>query len=141
MQSQTSNDTLGTANPGKTTTVPATSQEMQEAIKALLMFGNPPEQATPDLDDNEILMPITGPQNQDVPPVPPALPVVNLLNNPEDAIAPKPGTVLGVAIKTDQTDNNPNVDDQPLETANEDNQADDKNVKKKTFVTKDCGLK
>ena len=77
VQSQTSNDTLGTTNPVKTTTVPATLQEMQEVIKALLLLGNPPEQGTSDLDDNETLMLITGPQNQDVPPVHPAPPVVN----------------------------------------------------------------
>ena len=99
----------------------------------------PPEQAAPDLDDNEILMPIVGPQNQNAEPLPPALPVMNLPNNPEDVTTPKPGTVLGIAIKTGQTDNTPNADDQPNDA--DDKQTDDKNVKKETFVTKEYGLK
>lgn len=99
----------------------------------------PPEQAAPDLDDNEILMPIVGPQNQNAEPLPPALPVMNLPNNPEDVTTPKLGTVLGIAIKTGQTDNTPNADDQPDDA--DDKQTDDKNVKKKTFVTKEYGLK
>ena len=101
----------------------------------------PIEQAAPDLDDNEILMPIVGPQNQNAEPLPlpPALPVMNIPNNPEDVTTPEPGTVLGIAIKTDQTNNTPNADDQPDDA--DDKQTDDKNVKKKTFVTKEYGLK
>ena len=141
MQSQSQNDTHDTTNPGKTTTVPATSQETQEAIKALLLLGNPPKQATPDLDDNAILMLILAPQDQDAHCTPPALPIVNQLDIPDDAAAHKPGTILGVAIKTDKVDNTADADDQPPEIVDDDTKTDDKNVKKKTFVTKEYGLK
>ena len=80
-------------NPVKTTTIPATSQETQEAIKALLMLGNPPKQAALDPDDNEILMSIVTTQEQEVHPIPPALPAVNLPDNPDEAAAHKPVTV------------------------------------------------
>ena len=68
---------METVNPtpqAETTTVPATSQETQEAIEALLMLGNPPEQATPDQDENKVLMPIAGPQQFNLEPLPPAPP-------------------------------------------------------------------
>ena len=80
-------------NPVKTTTIPATSQETQEAIEALLMLGNPPKQAAPDPDENETLMLIVTTQEQEAHPIPPALPAVNLLDNPDEAAAHKPGTV------------------------------------------------
>ena len=97
------------------------------------MLGNPPEQAVPDPDDNAILMPIAAPHDQDVHPVPPALPNVDLPDNPDDAGKEqhKPGTVLGVAIKTDNADNTPDADDQPLEIDNDETKPDDKNLKKK----------
>ena len=131
MQTLSQSDIHDTTNPGKTTTIPATSQETQEAIAALLMIGNPPEQAAPDTDDNEILMPITAPQEQDIHPVPPALPVVNLPDNPDEAVEHEPGTALGVAIKTDNVDNTPDADDQPPEINDDATKPDDKNVKKK----------
>ena len=134
------------ANPttdSETITVPATSHETQDAIEALLLLGNPPEESLPDLENNEILMPITKPQQTD-----PEL----LLNVPSDAnppippeplgAVPKPGTLLGVAVKTDQNENPTVTDDQPNDADdNGDPQTDDKNGKKKTFVTKEYGLK
>ena len=141
VQTQSQSDTHDKTNPGKTTTIPVTSQESQEAIKALLMLGNPPEQAAPDPDKNEILMSIAAPQEQDIHPVPPALPVVNLPDNPDEAVEHEPGTALGVAIKTDNVDNTPDADDQPQEIDDDATKLDDKNVKKKTFVTKEYGLK
>ena len=48
---------------------------------------------------------------------------------------------LGVAIKTDNVDNTPDADDQPLEIDDDDTKLDDKNVKKKTFATKEYRLK
>ena len=76
LQMETANHTP----QAETTTVPGTSQETQEAIKALLMLGNPPEQATPDQDENEVLMPIAGPQQFNLEPLPPAPPEVNPTN-------------------------------------------------------------
>ena len=97
------------------------------------MLGNPPEQAVPDPDDNAILMLIAAPHDQDVHPVPPALPNVDLPDNPDDAGKEqhKPGTVLGVAINTDNADNTPDAVDQPLEIDNDETKPDDKNLKKK----------
>ena len=86
-----------------------------------------------------VLMPIAGPLNQNAEPLPPALPLMNQPNIPDNVTTPQPGSVLGVTIKTDQTNNDLNADDQPNEV--NDNQPDDKNVKKKTFVTKEYGLK
>ena len=143
-----------TAN-SKTITVPATSSETQDAIEALLLLGNPPEEPLPDLEDNEILMPISKPQQTD----PELLPNVPSDANPPIppeplGAAPKPGTLLGVAVKTDQNENptvtddhpddeNPTVaDDQPDDADdNGDPQTEGKNGKKKTFVTKEYGLK
>ena len=139
----------------ETITVPATSHETQEAIEALLLLGNPPEEALPDLEDNKILMPITKPQQTD----PELLPNVPSDANPPIppeplGAVPKPGTLLGVAVKTDQNENptvtddqpddeNPTVtDDQPDDADdNGDPQTEGKNGKKKTFVTKEYGLK
>ena len=136
VQTLSQSDTHDTTNPGKTTTIPVTSQETQEAIEALLMFRNPPKQAAPDPDDNEILMPIAASHEQDTHPAPPALLVVNLLDNPDEAVEHEPGTVLGVAIKTDNFDNTSDADDQPPEMDDDNTEPDEKNVKKKTFVTK-----
>ena len=55
---------------------------------------------------------------------------------------PKPGTLLGVAVKTDQNENLTITEDQPNDADdNGDAQSDDKNGKKKTFVTKEYRLK
>ena len=97
------------------------------------MLGNPPKQAAPDPDGNAILMPIAAQPDQDAHPIPPVPPNVDLPDNPEDAGNEhhKPGTVLGVAIKTDNADNVPDMDDQPLETDDTETKPEDKNLKKK----------
>ena len=59
-EGQTKN--VNTTTDSETTTVPATSRETQDTIKALLLLGNPPEESLPGLEDNEVLMPIAGPQ-------------------------------------------------------------------------------
>ena len=56
----------------ETTTVPATSQETQDAIEALLLLGNPPEQSLPSLEENKALMLIAGPQQPNIEPLPDA---------------------------------------------------------------------
>ena len=74
---------METAHPTpqtETTTVPATLQETQEAIEVLLMLGNPPEQENPDQDKNAALMPIAGPQQISLEPLPPAPLEVNPTN-------------------------------------------------------------
>ena len=127
----------------KTITVPATSHETQDTIDALLLLGNPPEESVPGLEDNEVLMPIAGPQQ----PNPELLPDVPSEANPPNppkppGAGPKPGTLLGVAVKTDQSENPTITEDQPDDADdNDDSQMDDKNGKKKTFVTKEYGLK
>ena len=124
----------------ETTTVPATSHETQDAIEALLLLGNPPEQSLPGLEENEVLMPIAGPQQPNLEPLP-DVPTEANPPNPSGAV-PRPGTLLGVAIKTDQGDNPTATEDQPDDADdNDDTQMDDKNGKKKTFVTKEYGLK
>ena len=138
-QTKTVNSTMNS----KTTTVSATSRETQDAIEALLLLGNPPEESVPGLEDNEVLMPIARPQQID-----PEL----LLDVPSDAnpsnppeplgAVPKPGTLLGVAVKTDKNENSIVTEDQPDDADDNGNsQTDDKNGKKKTFVTKEYGLK
>ena len=72
MEAQTK--TVDTTPDVETTMVPATSQETQDAIEALLLLGNPPEQALPDLDENEALMPIAGPQQPNIELLPDASP-------------------------------------------------------------------
>ena len=127
----------------ETTTVPATSHETQDAIDALLLLGNPPKASLPGLEENKVLMPITRPQ-QAGPELLPNVPSdANLPIPPEHLGAiPKPGTLLGVAVKTDQNENPTVTDDQPNDADdNGDSQTDDKNGKKKTFVTKEYGLK
>ena len=99
-----------------------------------------PEQSLPGLEENEALMPIAGPQQSNIELLPDASLEANPTNPP--GTAPRPGTLLGVAIKTDQGDNPTTTEDQ-LDDAddNNDNQREDKNGKKKTFVTKEYGLK
>ena len=119
----------------ETTTVPAISQTTQDAIEALLLLGNPPEQSLPGLDKNKALMPIAGPQQPKIELLPDASPEENPTNptNPP-GMAPRPGTLLGVAIKTDHGDNPTATEDQ-LDDAddNDDNQRDDKNRKKENI--------
>ena len=139
MEVQTENVNITTDS--ETTTVPATSRETQDAIEALLLLGNPLEESLPGLEDNKILMPIAGPQQ----PNPELLPGVLAEANPPNppGAGPKPGILLGVAIKTDQG-NNPTTTEDQLDGADDDNnntKMDDKNGKKKTFVTIEYGLK
>ena len=56
--------------PQVTSTIPATLQETREAIEALLLLGEPPEQAHLDEDDNANLMPIIGGNKAEMDPVP-----------------------------------------------------------------------
>ena len=85
-------------------------------------------------------MPIAGPQQPNIEPFPDASLEANPTN--PQGMAPRPGTLLGVAIKTDQGDNPTTTEDQPNDADdNDDNQMDDKNGKKKTFVTKEYGSK
>ena len=122
-----------------TTTVPATLQETQEAI-ALLLLGNPPEQELPEGEDNTVLMPIVGPNGTNLEPVPLVPPDMNPVN-PVKTV-PKPGTLLGIVIKTDQSNNPAPMEDQPDEVKeHNDDQTDDTDTKKKTFITKEYGLK
>ena len=127
----------------ETITVPATSCETQDVIDALLLLGNPTEESLPGLEDNEVLMPITRPQQTDPELLPSVPPDANPPIPPEPLGAvPKPGTLLGVAVKTDQNENLTVTEDQPNDADdNGDSQTDDKNGKKKTFVTKEYGMK
>ena len=88
-------------------------------------------------------MPIAGPQQPNPEPLPDVHSEANPPNPPKPPGAgPKPGTLLGAAIKTDQGDNPTATEDQPDDADdNEDPQMDDKNGKNKTFVTKEYGLK
>ena len=129
---------VNTTTDSEKTIVPATSRETQDAIDALLLLGNPPEESVPGLEDNEVLMPIARPQQPnpelllDVPsdanpPNPPKLP----------GAGPKPGTLLGVAVKTDQSKNLTITEDQPDDADDNGNsQTDDKNGKKKHLLPK-----
>ena len=131
---------VNTTPNSETTTVPATSQETQDIIEALLLLGNPSEQSLPGLEENKAVMPIAGPQQPNIEPLPDASLEANPTN--PQGTAPRPGTLIGVAIKTDQGDNPTATEDQPDDADdNDDNQTDDKNGKKKTFVTKEYGLK
>ena len=119
-EGQTKN--VNTITGSETTTVPATSRETQDAIEALLLLGNPPEESLPGLEDNEVLMPIAGPQQPNPEPLPDVLSEVNPPNPPKTPGAgPKPGTLLGVAIKTDQGDNPTATEDQPDDADDNDN--------------------
>ena len=99
------------------------------------------EESLPGLEDNEVLMPIAG-QQQPNPELFTDVPTEANPPNPPGA-GPKPGTLLGVAIKTDQGNNPIATEDQldGVDDDNDDTQMDDKNGKKKTFVTKEYGLK
>ena len=61
-----------------TSTVPATSQETREAIKALLLLSEPPNQAHFDEDNNANLMPIVGGNKASADPLP-AVPPSHLM--------------------------------------------------------------
>ena len=141
MEGQTKNVNITTDS--ETTTVPATSCETQDVIDALLLLGYPPEESVPGLEDNEVLMPIGRPQQPNPELLPDIPSEANPTNPPKPPEAvPKPGTLLGVAVKTDHSENPTITEDQPDDADdNDDSQTDDKNGKKKTFVTKEYGLK
>ena len=106
------------------------------------MLGEPPDQAHLDEDDNANLMPIVGGNKAGADPVPavPPLPDENhtTIANP----APEPGTVLGVAIKTDVVNNPTPSTDEPYNTKESgDTRLENQGAKKKTFITKEYGLK
>ena len=139
----------------KTITTPAMTQETQDAIDALLLLGtigvppNPPV----DPEDNKILMPIGGNSlaaDDTLPATNKATPTGVAVNTPQV------GSVLGVAIKNDtmdepdaqepnnkQTENDntnlENKDNANIDRANQNNNIKDN--KKKTFVTRQFGLK
>ena len=135
-EGQTTN--VNTTTNSETTTVPATSRETQDAIEALLLLGNPLEESLPGLEDNKVLMQIAGPQQPNPEPLPNVHSEANPPNPPKPSGAgPKPGTLLGVAIKTDQGNNPTTTGDQPDDADdNEDSQTDDKNGKKKHLLPK-----
>ena len=135
-------------SPQRTITTPAMTQETQDAIDALLLLGTLGVQPNPTMnpDDNEMLMPIGGnniPVEVVLPENDGATPAEETTKNP------KVGTVLGVAVKSDnlneldapepdhqeQTNDGPdpknndnvNVDEDHPNSKNKDN-------KKKTFV-------
>ena len=56
---------------------------------------------------------------------------------------PKPGTLLGVAIKTDHVDNPTTLTEDETDDTQEtvDMQTENLDTKKKTFITKEYGLK
>ena len=141
MEGQTK--TVNSTTNSETTTVPATSHETQDAIEALLLLGNPPEESVPGQEDNELLMPTARPQQIDPELLPDVPSDANPSNPPKPLGAvPKPGTLLGVAVKTNQNENSTATEDQPDDADdNGDSQTADKNGKKKTFVTKEYGLK
>ena len=100
------------------------------------MLGNPPEQELPEEEDNAALMHIVGPNETNLEPVPP----VPLDMNPVDPVktVPKPGTLLGIVIKTDHSNNPTPMEDQTDEAKEpNDDQTDDTDTKKKTFITKE----
>ena len=56
--------------------------------------------------------------------------------------APKPGALLGTAITIEHSNNPPAMEDNTDETKKpDDNQTDETDTKKKTFITKEYGLK
>ena len=134
---------VNTTIDSETITVPATSHETQNVIDALLLLGNPPEESVPLLEDNKVLMPIAGPKQHNPEQLPDVPSEANPPNPPKPPGAgPKPGTLLGVAVKTDQSENPTITEDQPDDADDNDNsQMDDKNGKKKTFLTKEYELK
>ena len=79
---------------------PATPQETQDAIEALLLLGTigiPPPPPEDNTDDNAVLMPIGGNRVTDDSNITNSVPK----RASTDLNPPKPGTVLGVAVKTD----------------------------------------
>ena len=139
-----------------TITRPATTHETQDAIEALLLLGTmgtPPPQPEDNVEVNEVLMPIgvnrTTEDNNVKDP--------NAVLPAASADPPKPGTVLGIAIKMDTSgEPSKSQNQEPKQTNNDDQngksqlttdiEADDqnksgKNNKKKTFVTRQFGLK
>ena len=122
----------------ETITIPATSRETQDAIDALLLLGNPPEESLPGLEDIEVLMPITRPQQTNPELLPNVPPDANPPIPPEPlGLVPKPGTLLGVAVKTDQNENPTVTDDQPNDADdNGDSQMDEKMEKRKHLLPK-----
>ena len=142
-------------SPQRTITTPATAQETQDAIDALLLLGTIGMHANPTAnpEDNEMLMPIGGdnmavtvasPHNDDVTPT------------DETIEIPKVGTVLGVAVKSDITDETeapePDVQEPTTDTPDSENKdkkntnggdpnSKNKSSKKKMFVTRQFGLK
>ena len=128
--------------PQTTATVPATSQETQEVIKALLLLSEPPNQAHFDEDDNANLMPIIGGNKASADPLPLVPPPPDENRTTPVNPAPKPGTVLGVAIKTDLVNNPTPTEDETDDTKEAgDIQQENQGAKKKTFITKEYGLK
>ena len=118
------------SHTNQTKLTPATSKEMREAIKALLMLGDaPPADSQLALDDNALYVPITGVTTANIPiPVgehpnntnrePTTEPIVitdaSTINAEEET--PKPpqqppllGIVLGMVIKTDLDDTDENA--------------------------------
>ena len=135
----------------ETITKPATTQETEDAIEALLLLGTmgmPPPQSENDGADNEVLMPIgvnlttdnnIGTDADAAPPIIPTQP-------------PKADTGLEAAIEKDTGGEPSDVPDQePKQTDAENKQNDpkppieeddeNKGNKKKTFVTRQFGLK
>ena len=135
-------DEVTTATPQVTSTIPATSQETQEAIEALLLLGKPPEQAHLDEDDNANLMPIVGGKKAGVDPVPAVPPLPDENRTTTANPTPEPGTVLGVAIKTDVVKNpTPPTDEPNSNKESGDTPPENQGVKRKMFITKEYGLK
>ena len=85
------------------------------------------------------IMLIVGPIKANLVSAPPAPSTADL--NPADPVkaVPKPGTVLGIAIKSDDSNNPTPMEDEPDKTK----EPADENVevKKKTFITKEYGWK
>ena len=150
------NTTKDVSRAQETITKPATTQETQDVIEALLLLGTmgmPPPLPEDNVNDNEILMPIRVNRATDDNNITNAVPA----RASTDLNPPKPGTVLGVAVKIDtggessklqnqeqkQTDtDDENKGSQSKPTAQADNQnKNGKNNKKKTFVTRQFGLK
>ena len=112
----------------ETITKPATTQETQDAIEALLLLGTmgmPPPLPENDVDDNEILMPIRVNRTTDD-------------NNGADTNAasptvstdpPKPGTVLGVTVKSDTGGEPSETQDQEPKQSNTDDQNEEEREK------------
>ena len=118
------------SHTNQTKLTPATSKEMREAIKALLMLGDaPPADSQLAPDDNALYVPITGVTTANIPiPVgehpnntnrePTTEPIVitdaSTINAEEETPKPSqqpplPGIVLGMVIKTDLDDTDENA--------------------------------